>query len=838
MYYARVLATVATSFLAEIVPGRYIRSVPSPLSDALRYHSEGLVVIPVRKHVKGPTLTGWQQEGLTAPQSEARVRELFQSHDGNIGILCGSASRIVVVDIDVKNGKQGAQSIAAWEAKYGKLPPTRTHGTPSEGLHLLYRLPRGRRVKSSHKVMGADIDVQGDGAQVLVPGSVLVGVVGSGGRPQVPGPYDLLSDAPIADCPVVLLEQLEAAAGPRGPSDSTAWTVVAYDDPSYEERVQIQRKGFETAPLFLEGQGQGNVRYVMLFQRLGPGLLLDSETTFQSYAEVYDVRLPDGHRWIPECENELRHTLARAYERPMAKGYEPDQLWQEHATLAALEAPMPLPGSAGPGLGGGSGGDVEGLPPFPVQVLPPVLRNFVLAEAERTQTPPDLAAMLVLGCCAAAVAGKYDVEIERGYVEPLNIFALAVLPPGERKSAVFRSCFAPLVEAERLKVQLSKPAQAVAEAKLELAQNLLKEKKKQYGKLSEHAAEQVWDGPKDKGGAVLSREIEEQAAHVATLEVPAAPRLLCDDVTPEKLAMLMAQQGGRMCVASAEGTIFKVISGRYSKDGRASFEVFLLGHAGDALRVDRQSRDSIFVPYPRLTMAIAVQPSVIEGLAENKDMRGQGLLARFFYSFPKSRVGDRDIVTAPMSMDIERAYHDCITKLAGILTPEERSEDDTRIPLLSVSVEARDLHREFRARLEPRLKGDLLEMRDWANKLAGGVGRIAAVLSIVEHGAEVPVSRASMSAALEIGETYLLAHAAHAFDVISATESQVDADALAEWLKRSGLTKLARRDVARLGPRHLRHDRMRRDVSIHELVDRGILSASADGGWVVMAEYL
>ncbi len=410
------------------------------LSDALRYHSEGLVVIPVREHVKGPILVGWQAE---PPQTEARVRELFSSHLGNIGVLCGSASRLVVVDIDVKFGKVGAESVAAWEEKHGALPPTRTHGTPSQGLHLLYRLPPGRRVKSSHKIMGADVDVQGDGAQVLVPGSVLVGTVGSGGRPQVPGPYDLLSDVPIADCPAALLEQLDQAAeGPRL-TGTSEWLAVDSSDPTYSERVQIQRNGFSTAPLFLEGQGQGNVRYVMLFQRLGPGLSLDMETTLASYAECYDPRLPEGHRWIPECESELLHTMARAYDRPMAKGYAPDQLWQEHSILANLEAPEPRI-------------DPEELPEFPVQALPKVLQDFALAEAERTQTPVDLAAMLVIGCCAAAVAGKYDVEILSGYVEPLNIFVLSAMGPGERKSAVFKAVFRPLVEAERLMVELSK----------------------------------------------------------------------------------------------------------------------------------------------------------------------------------------------------------------------------------------------------------------------------------------------------------------------------------------------------------------------------------------------
>ena len=473
------------------------------------------------------------------------------------------------------------------------------------------------------------------------------------------------------------------------------------------------------------------------------------------------------------------------------------------------------------------------LPAFPVRLLPAVLSDFIEAEAERTQTPPDLAAMLVLGCCAAAVAGRYDVEIEQGYVEPLNIFCLAALAPGERKSAVFRSVFAPLIEADKIKALLSKPARAMAESKLELATNLLKDKKKAYAKLSEHAVDQVWDGPRDKGGAVLAKEIEEQAGRVAMLEVPAEPRLLCDDVTPEKLAMLLAEQHGRMCVASAEGTIFQVISGRYSKDGRASFEVFLQGHAGDSLRVDRQSRPSIFVPHPRLTMALAVQPSVVQGLAENKEMRGLGFLARFFYSFPDSRVGSRKIVTLPMSRDVERRYFDCITKLVNLPAPEETDAENVQIPRLQLSPDALSLHRAFRERLEPELNTKLLEIRDWASKLAGGIGRIAAILSIVENGEECPVTSHAMTSAIEIGELYLLPHASHAFDMLEKNEAETDADALWAWIQKVGLSSFVTRDLVRRGPKTLRSNKKRREAAMTNLVDRGHISGSAETGWIV-----
>ena len=47
---------------------------------------------------------------------------------------------------------------------------------------------------------------------------------------------------------------------------------------------------------------------------------------------------------------------------------------------------------------------------------------------------------------------------------------------------------------------------------------------------------------------------KELAAHV----VPESPLMLCDDETPEDLGRLLTRHGGRMLLASAEGTIFEM----------------------------------------------------------------------------------------------------------------------------------------------------------------------------------------------------------------------------------------------------------------------------------------
>jgi hypothetical protein len=78
------------------------------------------------------------------------------------------------------------------------------------------------------------------------------------------------------------------------------------------------------------------------------------------------------------------------------------------------------------------------VPPFPTDILPGWLGDFVSALAEATQTPPDLAAMLALGTAGAALARKYWVLARPGWSQPMNLHTVTALPSGTRKSAVFR----------------------------------------------------------------------------------------------------------------------------------------------------------------------------------------------------------------------------------------------------------------------------------------------------------------------------------------------------------------------------------------------------------------
>ena len=72
---------------------------------------------------------------------------------------------------------------------------------------------------------------------------------------------------------------------------------------------------------------------------------------------------------------------------------------------------------------------------FPVHALPALYQDFVGTVAEGTQTPPDLAAMLAIAVTGATVARRVRIQAWEGYSEPLNLYAVVALPPGNRQRA-------------------------------------------------------------------------------------------------------------------------------------------------------------------------------------------------------------------------------------------------------------------------------------------------------------------------------------------------------------------------------------------------------------------
>lgn len=131
---------------------------------ALQFARNGWPVFPLAPYSKVP-LKGSRgfQDATTDP---AKIELLWRNPDCNVGIATGRVSNLFVIDVDVKDDKQGRDS-----ARELSLPLTFTVRTATGGYHAYFDLPQGVSCKSGQALLPG-IDWRCDGGYVVAPGSV------------------------------------------------------------------------------------------------------------------------------------------------------------------------------------------------------------------------------------------------------------------------------------------------------------------------------------------------------------------------------------------------------------------------------------------------------------------------------------------------------------------------------------------------------------------------------------------------------------------------------------------------------------------------------------------
>lgn len=454
------------------------------------------------------------------------------------------------------------------------------------------------------------------------------------------------------------------------------------------------------------------------------------------------------------------------------------------------------------------------VPAFPVAVLPDWLAGMAEDIAGALQVPMDLPGMLSLAVLAVACAGKIVVQPRLGWHEPTNLYIVVALLPGARKTPAFEALTAPLVAWEEAAAERSVGDIADAASRKSILEKSLTK------------AQGVAAGSKAADRALAMDEAAQLARDLAEYVVPVAPQLVADDVTPEKLALLLCDHGGRMALMSPEGDVFDLMAGRYSQ-GAPNLGVFLKGHAGDTLRVDRIGRPSAYVRHPALTLGLAVQPDVLRGLAARPSFRGRGLLGRFLYALPPSLLGRRNVDAEVMHPAIRDIYGRHMAALLEM--PFGAGAAGEQAPhVLTMDTDAQALLREYERWIEPQLlpDGDLGSMTDWGGKLAGAVVRLAGVLHCAEWAPSavpwrIPISAETLTGAITLG-SYLIPHARAAFAEMGSDSVGDSARHIVGWLERKRVDAFRKAHVFRdLHRRFTRKEDL--DSALSLLVDHGYI---------------
>ncbi|MEO8545232.1 MAG: DUF3987 domain-containing protein [Burkholderiaceae bacterium] len=379
--------------------------------------------------------------------------------------------------------------------------------------------------------------------------------------------------------------------------------------------------------------------------------------------------------------------------------------------------------------------------PYPIDALPPLLRDAVLEAQAFVQAPIALVACSALSALSVAAQGLANVRRDHQLVGPVSLFLLAVAESGERKTTCDRIFGAALRDWERDRARACAPDIAAHEAMLATSEakraGLLEAIKRKRRDMLETAEEET-----------ALQELVAQTPPAATL-----PRLLYADATPEALSHALATGWPSAAVLSAEaGAVFGAHGMGYETILRNLALLNVLWDGGE-IAVDRRSKSSFQLRDRRLTFGVMVQPEALRGFIARAGAlpRGTGFLARFLIAWPESTQGQRPYRPAPVAMPAVEGFNMRIRALLDTpLTTDALGGLAPTALDLSPSAHAAWVMAHDTIEHELAGGGSYAPIRDVAAKAAENIARMAALFHLLDHDATGTIGRACVDSATQI----------------------------------------------------------------------------------------
>lgn len=268
------------------------------------FSKEGIRVHPLKNNTKVPVFyNGWKHRATTDIE---KLKSFFFTPSGelagfNVGIRTGLTDvkdrHLMVIDVDVKEGKKGWQTVLNLELQHKVLPETLTVITPSGGRHYYYYYS-GEVLGNGTQSLGPDIDHRSEGGLLVAPASTIDN-----------GEYKFENFVKIAELPEWIRESLLHRALYECEPTYTESSLRDIEQTlkAHEESIEAEASMYlMTAPVAIQGEG-GN------------------ETTFKVAAKLKDIGVEQlrcselmYEQWNPNCkpmwsQSELHTIVNNAY---------------------------------------------------------------------------------------------------------------------------------------------------------------------------------------------------------------------------------------------------------------------------------------------------------------------------------------------------------------------------------------------------------------------------------------------------------------------------------------------------------------------------------------------
>lgn len=218
-------------------------------------------------------------------------------------------------------------------------------------------------------------------------------------------------------------------------------------------------------------------------------------------------------------------------------------------------------------------------PQFPATEFSRVLRNFAVNASESLRVSVDMTSVSVLTVSSLCAQRKFMVHIRGNWYEPVNLYAVIVANPSERKSAELSLTMTPVYRYQHEENERRRPHVEEYNTRHDMLQSRIESMKKSAssGRKAKNDSPATVDDI-----MLLYRELEDLERGAINYV-----SLTADDITMEALASEMAANHETMSLVSSEGGIFNVLSGLYS-GGMVNIDIILKACSESLHNLDRK----------------------------------------------------------------------------------------------------------------------------------------------------------------------------------------------------------------------------------------------------------